>query len=401
MSSRLERLAPKAIKVLTAALLFRAAFWMHLELNMVENLPGLLCSLGLYLLSFALLAEAFTELRLTVAVRALTAAVVALFIASFTMSLPSSPRHCTDAMLFTRYAVELLLEGKNPYACSMRGAILRYAMDYRWLTQTLEGTPVSTYSYPALSFLIYVPAFLAGLRDVGAVMAAFFGLTVLFLVKETPREYRLLPILVMFLDPTLVVLSYVGAHDIIWVFLLLVAMKLFNPREPRSLRLSALALGAAFAVKQTPWLIAPFLLMWVGREAGWRRAAEFALIALAAFMAPNLPFIAWGPLEWLEGVLTPVAKPLIPEGQGLVALVYEGYVYLPREFFTVAAATVALALLALYWLNLERAKHLAWLAPMFVLFFAWRSLPSYFIFFIPVAYYDALLMVRGDGGATS
>ncbi|RLF16177.1 MAG: hypothetical protein DRJ97_01790 [Thermoprotei archaeon] len=389
----------RAIKVLTAALLLRTGFWMHLELNMVENLPGLLCALLLYVLSFVLIVEAFTDLDLTRVTRSLTVVVIALFAAAFVFSAPNAPRYCTDAMLFTRYAVELLLEGHNPYAYSMQQALLKYAtMDYRWLTETLEGAPVSTYSYPSLSFLIYVPAFLAGLRDVGAVMAAFFCLTAFFLVKETPQEYRLLPILILFLDPMLAVLSYVGAHDVVWMFFLLLAMKYFNPRSKDSLRVSAILLGVAFAVKQTPWLILPFLVIWTVKEAGVKRAAELISIAALVFLAPNLPFMLWDFNSWLEGVLTPVAKPLIPQGYGLVALVYEGYVYLPKEFFTVATVTVAATLLALYWLNFnDKVKYLAWVVPMFVLFFAWRSLPSYFMFFIPVAYYAALLMVKEHG----
>jgi len=76
-------------------------------------------------------------------------------------------------------------------------------------------------------------------------------------------------------------------------------------------------------------------------------------------------------------------------------LVYGGYVHLPRLFFTAATAIAAVAMLVLYWLNFDRLKLLAWIAPPFILFFAWRSLYSYFVFFIPVAYYAVLLKVKG------
>ena len=231
-------------------------------------------------------------------------------------------------MVFTRYAVDLLLSGKNPYSHSMQPALTLYSMDYTWVTQTLEGGLVSTYSYPALSFLVYVPAVAVGVTDLSLVMALFFVLAVALLIYETPKEYRVLPVLVLFLDPSLPVLSCAGSHDIIWVFLLLVSMKFFNPSSRRELKVSAATLGLSMAVKQTPWLILPFLALWLYREAGARKALSYVALALTFFLIPNAAFILWSPLDWVKGVLTPLAQPLIPLGLGLVVLVYEGYVCL-------------------------------------------------------------------------
>ncbi|RLF11222.1 MAG: hypothetical protein DRJ98_04125 [Thermoprotei archaeon] len=390
----LGELGKKAINVIVAALLFRSAFWIHLEFNLVENLPGLLSTLLLYAIAFILLVEAFTDLRLVKTTRIIAAAAAISFVLSFAVSSQGSPHYGTDATIFTRYAVELLLSGENPYAHSMHPALIKYAMDYRWLTQTLEGASITTYSYPSLSFLIYVPAFMVGFNDVGGVMVFFFLLTALFLAFETPSEYRLLPILIMFLDPMLLILSYVGTHDIIWAFFLLLSMKFFNPSSSKDLSISAIFLGLAMAVKQIPWLILPFLLIWLFKRKGLKETVLYGVYALIVFLLPNLPFIVWDFESWLRGVLTPVVEPLTPMGYGLVSLVYEGYLYLPKIFFTVATVAAALTLLVLYWLNFERVKYLAWIVPAFVLFFSWRSLQNYFIFFIPIAYYAALMMVK-------
>jgi len=391
----LKVLFTKSLRVVVALLLMRTVYDLTLTLNLAANLPGALAALTLLALSLALLAEALGGLDLTKLTRLLAAAAVALFMFSVALSSPGSPRYGSDAMVFSRYAVDLLLSGENPYAHSMKPALTLYPIDYTWVTQTLEGGLVASYSYPALSFLIYAPAVALGATDLGFVMLGFFVLTAVLLVLETPREYRLLPVLILLLDLSIPALSYAGTHDSVWLLFLLLSMKFFNPSSARGLGLSAVMLGLSMAVKQTPWLVLPFIALWLLKEAGWRRAAGYVALASASFLAPNIPFILWSPLDWAEGVLTPLAQPLIPVGVGLVSLVYGGYVYLPRFFFAAATAAAAVAMLALYWLNLDRLKLLAWVAPPFILFFAWRSLYSYFVFFIPVAYYAVLLRVKG------
>jgi len=385
----------RALKVAVSLLLLKMSFDLHSQVNLAANLPGALASLTFTALSLTLLVEALSNLDLARAKWPMAAASLIFIAASALPSSPTAPRLGSDAALFTRYAVDLLLSGRNPYSCSMQPALTLYSVDYAWVTQTMDGGMVSTYSYPALSFLVYVPAALLGVVDVGLVMVSFFALVAVLLIFETPKEYRLIPLLVLLLDPSLAAFSYGGAHDIIWVFFLLLSMKFFNPRSRRELRLSAALLGLSMAVKQMPWLILPFTAIWVFKEAGRREALAYLGVAAASFLAPNLAFILWSPLDWLRGVLTPIAQPLIPMGVGLVSLVYEGYVYLPRSFFTVATAVAAALALALYWVNFEKLKPLAWIAPPLILFFAWRSLYNYFLFFIPVAYYAALLKVRG------
>ena len=76
-------------------------------------------------------------------------------------------------------------------------------------------------------------------------------------------------------------------------------------------------LGLAMAVKQTPWLIVPFVVpgsCWNrGAGDGWAQAARdglrYAGIAVAAFLVPNLPYLLASPGAWLHGVLTPVLAP--------------------------------------------------------------------------------------------
>jgi len=72
-------------------------------------------------------------------------------------------------------------------------------------------------------------------------------------------------------------------------------------------------LGLAMSVKQTPWLVLPFLVAGIALEARRTQDAVHALktggrylaIALGAFLLPNIPFILADPHAWLSGVLTP------------------------------------------------------------------------------------------------
>jgi len=83
-------------------------------------------------------------------------------------------------------------------------------------------------------------------------------------------------------------------------------------------------LGLAMAVKQTPWLVLPFLVAGVALEArrhdtfraSMQTAGRYLAIALGAFLVPNLVFIVLSPRAWFDGVLTPILSHTVPAGQG-------------------------------------------------------------------------------------
>lgn len=82
---------------------------------------------------------------------------------------------------------------------------------------------------------------------------------------------------------------------------------------------SGSALGAACAVKQTAWFIAPALVILAfrdGRRAGFRQLTATA----ASFAVVNGPFLVVNPGAWLSGVLAPWTAPQFPLGPGPVDL---------------------------------------------------------------------------------
>ncbi|WP_048055597.1 glycosyltransferase 87 family protein [Methanotorris igneus] len=299
------------------------------------------------------------------------------------------PHFGTDGILFSRYAIDLLFNGENPYSHSMLPAYEKYGLNYRWTTPTLEGGIVDRFSYPPLGFLIFIPLFLLGIPDLNATTILFFVLTLLFLCYEARRLW-LLPVIVMFLDPNLFLFSVGGVYDIIWVFFLLLAMKFFYEKQRV---LSAVFLGLAISVKQTPALTIPFILIYLLKASGMKDTFKYALTVGATFIIISLPFLLWDPKSYLAGVLAPLSG--IMHGMGLASLVYFGHINLHPAFFRVAVSVILATLLALYWINFDKLKHSCWFMPMLILWFHMRSLQNYFISFVPVAMYIFILWQKG------
>jgi hypothetical protein len=153
-------------------------------------------------------------------------------------------------------------------------------------------------------------------------------------------------------------------------------------------------LGLAMAVKQTPWLVAPFVVTGIviesRREHGWGQAARTGLryvgIAATGFLVPNLPYLARAPGAWLHGVLTPLSAQAVPAGQGLISLslslaVGGGSL----RAYTIASVVVFAVALACFATVYPVLKAAAFLLPSIVLFFATRSFGSYLVMLIPAA----------------
>ena len=68
------------------------------------------------------------------------------------------PAYGTDEVAFDQYAAELLRHGMNPYAHSVLPALQRFLVPPIYHTYLLNGSEVDRFSYPALSFLFYIPA---------------------------------------------------------------------------------------------------------------------------------------------------------------------------------------------------------------------------------------------------
>src|SRR5580693_4002926 len=328
---------------------------------------------------------------------ALAAALAALGIWAY-FQIYIAPDYGTDEVAFDQYAAQLALHGINPYLHSMAAAFPLFHVSPNGYTFLLNGQPVTKLSYPALAFEEYLPLLAMGITTQTAVWTdvAAWALSAVVLYAVLPRKLAPLAAIVISLD---VFTGYAvgGVTDFLFIPLLVGAAAGWDrfawTRGPAAWR-GPVLMGLAMAVKQTPWLIVPFVVAGIVLESrrlrGWTQGLRDGLrylgIAALAFLVPNLPYLLNAPGAWLSGILTPVTAQTVPAGQGLVSLSLS----LPlgggslRDFNS-AAIVVFLGLLACYLTTYPVLKPAAFLLPSIVLFFATRSFGSYLVTLIPAA----------------
>jgi uncharacterized membrane protein len=321
-----------------------------------------------------------------------------------------APDYGTDEIAFDQYAAQLASHGLNPYLHSMAAAFPAFHVSPNGYTFLLSGRPVTALSYPALSFEVYLPLLALGLKTQVAVWVnvAAWAAAGAALFAVLPRRLAPLAAAVVSLD---VFAGYAagGVTDFLFIPLLVGAAARWDRfparRGPAAWR-GPVLLGLAMAVKQTPWLLVPFLVAGIVLESrranGWPRAARDGLrylgLAVGAFLLPNLPYLVTAPGPWLRGVLTPLTADTVPAGQGLISLslslaVGGGSL----RAYTVAAVLVLAAALACFVAGYPVLKPALFLIPSLILFFATRSFGSYLIMMIPAAIAAAATTVPPAG----
>jgi hypothetical protein len=316
-----------------------------------------------------------------------------------------APQYTNDGTSLDTNAAMLLLEGRDPYADSNIVHIARlFALEPGWTTPLRVGqfanrldypslvelrTVLDTdmkagqapefeakVSYPALSFLTLVPLIWLGFYNV-LPFYLFCYLALVALGWSAARKELRPWIIVFALANISMWSSVVGGNLDVLTILFVVMAWLWREHRWRS----ALALGLALACKQPAWFFLPFYAILVFRTYGWREAARRVTIAAAVMLVFNLPFILWNPQAWLAGVMAPIADPMFPMGVGLVGLVGSPlmHTYMSSIVYSILEYVVFYPLcIAWYWRLCKSHPEAAMLLAVLPLFFAWRSLPSYF-----------------------
>lgn len=313
-----------------------------------------------------------------------------------------APGYHADELAFDQYAAHFLLKGIDPYTQNMGLSFRRYLVPPTYYTYTLTGQPVVSLSYPALSFLLYVPVMLLGVHlNAGLyVDAVFWVAMVVVLWLLLPRRYRWFAFI--FLAMMMYVSSvYGGVTDSLFLPFLLLAVwrwDRYGVAEEKSVArwIGPVMLGVAMSIKQLAWFMAPFLLAGIileslrRGECWWRNAVRYVIATAIPFLVFNVAFIVWDPKAWLNGVLHPLITNMVPLGQGLIALwLYCGLGNGELAYLKLLGAVVLLLALAVfigYYPNLKRN----WIALIPLVFF-WteRSLFEYLVDLLPVLFVAA------------
>lgn len=306
----------------------------------------------------------------------------------------------TDVLAFSHYAAQLFVNlGANPYTQSMAKALDLFAVQPSDLTPLTSGSYLMTFQYPALHFLVFVPFVLLGLPDMRWVLVLFEVGIVLILYLKGPRKWRPMLLLPLFAGSDLMInFTAASVSDVLWVLPLLFAA--FYLERPLAL---GVFYGLACAMKQTPWFLAPFLLIYlIQTEQGKRlrerlwRATEFAGTTIAVFLAINLPFMFANPTAWLGNVLTPMAEDLVIHSQGLSSLTEVGLLSVGKLFYTLVFASVFLVLIVNYYVYFDKLRFAFWIFPGIALWFSYRALTNYIIYWTPLMLVSMILWYNAE-----
>lgn len=232
-------------------------------------------------------------------------------------------------------------------------------------------------SYPPVSFLAIVPWVAAGWDTNVFYLLCLFAAMTLVLVRASPAARPWL--LTALLGATSTVAFTIGGSSDLLYALPLVAAWLWRERS-----WSAVAYGISAATKQIAWFFAPFLFLQWLHAYGLRAAAQRALVAATTFFVLNAPWLLTDAGAWLAGLVNPVAEPMFPRGAGVVFLGTNGVgPLLPNAAYLALEALAFGAALFVAWRERARSPELGIVLAIVPLYFAHRSLFSYF-FLLPL-----------------
>jgi len=319
-----------------------------------------------------------------------------------------NPSYGTDVIAFAHGGGEILLDGQNPYSApigKVRDIADRFDVQ---LTMTSDGGVIDwLISYPALHVLSFATFLAVGFTDLrwGVLIVELITLAVIW--RALSPKARLFAPFVLLLEPFLgVVFTGGGVTDWLWVLpVAIAAICLSRARYGYA----GIALGIACAVKQHPWFVVPFVVVWVIQTLrsesantltpqAKRSLGGFLFGVAAGFLVPNLPFLVWDPGSWFRSVLSPALGDMVADGHGIALLVSREILALPSEVFTGLVVLGLFGALAAYARYFDRLRDLLWVIPPVIMFLSYRSLHSYFVFWIPIAvlWLDLRVVSRQD-----
>ncbi|MDJ0766103.1 MAG: tetratricopeptide repeat protein [Myxococcota bacterium] len=295
--------------------------------------------------------------------------------------------HTTDARIYMDYAGRLLLRGENPYTHDLVESFRIFREPMVFLTSLVDGDLSGRVAYPAGSVLLVVPFLWLGVPSdliyplffVAALAVLYFG------VRPSVRPLILVPFIA---EQEFIHYCFGGVTDPVWMFFLVMMIRDW-PRLGRR----AIWYGLAAAYKHQPWVMIPFLLIRIYCETqGETRLkmvgiSRFIAISSAVFLAINVPFIIWDPAAWFYGVTEPVRASMITFGEGLSTLTMTGAIVIPKVAYTAMMLGVLGLCCWVYARHISHLREFLWIAPALALWFANRSLTSYWYFnALPLAY---------------
>lgn len=295
-----------------------------------------------------------------------------------------SPPFPTDESVFDMYAAHLFLSGLNPYNPALMANAFNY-YHFRFqafdpITPLTTGGYVNSLTYPALSFLVFIPAVLLKLKASTVMLPFLIAPVVIVWYRAWSRKkwlhsaYAILPFI------ALITYVYQGGSadtDALWATLLMLSYFVL-PRY----KTSGLLFGLSLSVKQFPILVFPFLAFFLYKEYGIRKMLLWTLLAGGAFIAVNGYFISKGPDYWISSMLANEFAPLIGIGFGIPQLSFSGIFNIPAIYFTIAMIDLLIAFFLLYVIKYRELKYALFAFPIIIFLFDYRLFSQYLFYWM-------------------
>jgi hypothetical protein len=334
-----------------------------------------------------------------------------------------SPMHYgNDAISVTSCGTDAFLAGKNPYSTYrvvpclstyfnaqtvpvkttplQEGAFkhtVKYptteqlTLQFRLAQERHEAYPPefeSYYSYPSGSFILPAPAVALHLQDLSIFYLVCYLAIAALAVWGSTGVARWAALIAIAANAALWPTVSAGATDSLYALLVLLAWILRDRRWA-----SSLLLGLAVVSRQQAWFFTLFYGVLIDRTLGRREVVVRGGIIGVLFAVMNLPYLIASPLPWLHGVLGPMTDPMFPRGTGIIALSIYGAGSLPlgpRLLYLILETIGLLGSLWYYWRICRQHPATGLVLAPLALFFAWRSLYSYFLPLSLLVLYPAL-----------
>ena len=324
-----------------------------------------------------------------------------------------------DSTALSHQATTNFLDGDNPYAESnivsalitfdgafdnvtpLREGQFANAFPYPdseeleavWLeaSQYPEEIPVeyeSHFNYPAGVFLLAAPFVAIGFDDLRVISLIIVLPAMAYVIWRAPTRFRFLLVAGILISLELWNSIAAGDTGLLYFPFLILGWLLVN----RKLYLSAFFMGLAIAIKQMAWFFLPFYLILVWRTQGLKKAVLTSGITASLFLAANLPFFIQDPQLWVESILAPMSQSFFPLGVGVVSFVSAGALNVQTALpFTILEFMVYLVGLWWYFRAGYRYPNTGLILAVVPLFFAWRSLWTYF-YFVDIILLSAIII---------
>ncbi|WMT44102.1 MAG: hypothetical protein RE469_07815 [Cuniculiplasma divulgatum] len=305
----------------------------------------------------------------------------------------AGPRLPTDETVLDLYAGHIFLKGLDPYNSSLTlAAFPFYHFPYYYDTPLTNGGYVSTYSYPALSFITMLPAVIFNLKP-ALVMLPFFIIPI-FLVWYKAWSMKEWILSIFILMPFLSFVMYApqvefGDLNIVWASLLMISYFFISHTK-----ISGAFYGASLSVKQFPALMLPFLLYYIFRTNGLRKTIIWLITATGVFLAINGYFMLTNFHFFMHNLLQDEFSPLLGVGFGISQISFLGFIDIPRIDFTIALIVTFLALLGTYVLFFDKMRYALFAFPILIFFFNYRLFIQYLAYWLLISILPAIDLIH-------